>query len=94
LGGLTDTRGFLDYIDSILVDFSKSAPKDDGVKVTAAPKDLFVVDEDCEKLNSTQSKEFHHLVAKTLLATKRARPDTGTSVSLFSTRVQGPDKDD
>ena len=45
-----------DCIDSILADFSKSAPKDEGVKVTAAPKDLFVVDEDCEKLTSTQSK--------------------------------------
>ena len=77
-----------------LEDFSKSAPKDEGVKATAAPKDLFVVDEDCEKLSDTRSKEFHHLVAKTLFATKRARPDTGTSVSFLSTRVRGPDKDD
>lgn len=83
-----------DHIDSILAEFFKSVPKDDGIKVTATPKDLFVVDEDCEKLPSAQSKEFHHLVAKTLFATKHTRPDTGTSLSFLSTRVWGPDKDD
>jgi hypothetical protein len=33
-------------------------------------------------------------VAKTLFATKRARPDTGTSVSFLTTRVREPDKED
>jgi hypothetical protein len=38
--------------------------------------------------------EFHNLVAKTLYATKRARPDTCTAIAFLSTRVQEPDKDD
>jgi hypothetical protein len=38
--------------------------------------------------------EFHNLVAKTLYATKRARPDTCTAVAFLTTRVRAPDKDD
>jgi hypothetical protein len=83
-----------DYIDSILTDFKKSAPKDDGIKVTATPIDLFAVDEDCEKLTCKQSIEFHHLVAKTLFETKFTSPDTGTSMSFLSTQVRRPDQDD
>jgi hypothetical protein len=33
-------------------------------------------------------------VAKILFATKRARPDTGTSISFLMTRVREPDQDD
>jgi hypothetical protein len=38
--------------------------------------------------------EFHNLVAKTLYATKRARPDTCTATAFLTTRVRAPDKDD
>jgi hypothetical protein len=38
--------------------------------------------------------EFHNLVAKTLYATKRARPDTCTAIAFLTTRVREPDKDD
>jgi hypothetical protein len=38
--------------------------------------------------------EFHNLVAKTLYATKRARPDTCTAIAFLTTRVRAPDKDD
>jgi hypothetical protein len=38
--------------------------------------------------------QFHNLVAKTLYATKRARPDTCTSIAFLTTRVRAPDKDD
>jgi hypothetical protein len=37
--------------------------------------------------------DFHNLVAKTLYATKRARPDTYTAIILLTMRVQAPDKD-
>ena len=83
-----------DYIKEILATFEKVAPMELGTKTSAAPKNLFTVNEDCEKLVAAKSEQFHHLVAKTLFVTKRARPNTGTVVSFLSTRVWGPDKDD
>ena len=80
-----------DYVDKILSDWEKRAPDDQGKKTSAAPRDLFVVDEDCAKLEKKQAEDFHYFVAKTLFATKRARPDTGTSISYLTTRVRGPD---
>ena len=77
----------LDYVREIIADFEKAAPKEEGTKLCAAPKDLFKVDEDCEKLSARKADKFHSLVAKTSFATKRARPDTGTSVSYLTTRV-------
>jgi hypothetical protein len=52
------------------------------------------VDVDCKKLDKRKAEQFHHLVAKTLFATKRAQPDTGTAMSFLSTRVRGLDKQD
>jgi len=83
-----------DYIKEILTAFDKADPKGGGVKSSAAPENLFRVDEDCEKLPPNKSVEFHNLVAKTLYATKRARPDTCTSIAFLTTRVRAPDKDD
>jgi hypothetical protein len=72
-----------DFLDEIIVAFDKADPTARGTKPTAAPANLFVVDEDCEKLGTTKAVEFHNLVAKTLYATKRARPDSCTSISFF-----------
>ena len=83
-----------DYVEEVLKAFEKAAPKEEGTKASAAPKDLFVVDQDCEKLPKDKAEEFHSLVAKVLFATKRARPDTATSVSYLTTRVREPDKQD
>jgi hypothetical protein len=38
--------------------------------------------------------EFHNPVARTLYATKRARPDTCNAIALLTTRVREPDKDE
>ena len=84
----------IDYIDETLKAFDKVAPEETGTKSSAAPKDLFVVDEACEKLEKPKADSFHSLVAKVLFATKRARPDTGTSVSFLTTRVKEPDRHD
>jgi hypothetical protein len=84
----------LDYVDEILTAFDKAEPKGAGIKTSAAPENLFVVDEDCEKLQPDKAVQFHNLVAKTLYATKRARPDTCTSIAFLTTRVREPDKDD
>jgi len=83
-----------DYIEELLDAFNKAEPKMKGTKSSAAPNDLFKVDEDCEKLKSNEAVIFHNLTAKTLYATKRARPDTSTAVAFLTTRVRDPDKDD
>lgn len=72
--------------------FEKAEPNGGGTKSSATPDNLFKVDEDCKKLKPNQAKEFHNLVAKTLYATKRARPDTCTAVTFLTTRVRDPDK--
>jgi hypothetical protein len=83
-----------DYIEEILTAFDKAEPKGAGTKTSAAPENLFAVNEDCEKLPPEKAVAFHNLVAKTLYATKRARPDTCTAVAFLTTRVRAPDKDD
>ena len=64
------------YIEEILSAFDKAEPNAPGVKTTAAPENLFKIDGDCQKLMSMKAVQFHNIVAKTLYATKRARPDT------------------
>jgi hypothetical protein len=63
-----------DYVDEILAAFDKAEPKGGGTKSSGAPKSIFKVDESCEKLKQDKDVEFHNLVAKTLYATKRAKP--------------------
>jgi hypothetical protein len=79
----------------------KSTTQDDpqgeshrGTKSSAAPDNLFKIDEDCEKLSQDKAVVFHNLMAKTLYATKRARPNTCTAIAFLTTRVRAPDKDD
>jgi hypothetical protein len=83
-----------DYADEILTAFDKAEPKEGGTKTSAASASLFKVDESCVKLAQKKAVEFHNLVAKTLYATKRARPDTCTAIAFLTTRVREPDKDD
>jgi hypothetical protein len=82
------------YVDEIINAFDKAEPKGGGTKSSAAPDDLFKVDEDCEKLPPEKAVEFHNLEAKTLYATKQARSNTCTATAFLMTRVQAPDKDD
>lgn len=37
-------------VDEILAAYKKAAPKEMGTKTSAAPKDLFTVNKDCEEL--------------------------------------------
>jgi hypothetical protein len=71
----------LDCIDEILTAFDKAETKGGGMRTSAAPHSLFKVDESCVKLAQNKAVEFHNLVAKTLYATKRARPDTCTAIA-------------
>jgi hypothetical protein len=83
-----------EYVDEILIVFDKAEPKGCGTKTSAAPDSLFKVDESCVKLAQNKAVEFHNLVAKTLYAIKRARPDTCTAIAFLTTRVREPNKDD
>ncbi len=77
----------LAYIKECLAAFDKAAPTESGTKTSAAPNNLFVVDRDSPRLCKAQAEQYHSIVAKVLFATKRARPDTGTSISYLTTRV-------
>jgi hypothetical protein len=93
----------LEYIDEIVESWDKACSDfKDGYKVvsgckriaTAAPDDLFRVDEDAIKLDQGLAKAFHHITAKSIYVTKRARPDISLAVAFLTTRVKGPDIDD
>jgi type I site-specific restriction endonuclease len=96
-----------DYVNEILSAFDKAESKmtsknirndinlgKGSTKSSAASDNLFKIDEDCEKLQPSKAVEFHNLVAKTLYATKCARPNTCTAIAFLMTRVQAPDTDD
>ena len=95
----------IDYVDEIVAAYDKASSElDNGfspvckkknrARTSAAPDDLFVVDEDAEKLSEEGQVAFHHLVAKTLYVSKRARPDSSTAIAFLTTRVQSPNIDD
>jgi hypothetical protein len=87
------------YIDGILQAYDL-AIKDhkDGyqivmkhrAKTSAAPDNLFVVNEDCEKLSDEAAAAFHTILAKALYITKRARPDISLAIAFLTKRVSSP----
>jgi hypothetical protein len=83
-----------DYVDKIINAFDKAEPKGGSTKSSTTPDDLFKVDKDQEMFPLEKAVEFYNLVAKTLYATKRARPNTCTATAFLMTRVQAPNKDD
>ena len=76
----------IDFLDKVLIAFDKAEPKGGDTKKSAAPENLFKVDEDCKNLPQNKTVQFHNLVAKNLYATKRARPDTCMAVAFLTTR--------
>ncbi len=95
----------IDYVDEIIAAYDKALGKlEDGfsavkkknnpARTSAAPDDLFVVDEDAEKLSKESSIAFHHLVAKTLYVSNRARPDVSTAITFLTTGVRALDIND
>ena len=78
----------IEYLMEILSAFEKVDPKATGTKTSAAPDNLFVVNEETKKLSTEKAVQFHNLVAKLLYATKHARSDTCTSILFLTTRVR------
>ncbi len=59
-------------------------------KMSAAPDNLFVANEDCKKLSNEAAAAFHTIVAKALFVTKRARPDISLAIAFLTTQVRSP----
>jgi hypothetical protein len=57
---------------------------------TPAPTDIFVVNEECEKLDKEGQEIFHCIVAKMIYIWKRVKPDCGVSMSFLTKRVKAP----
>ena len=69
--------------------------EDVDLRVTSpAPKHLFEVDDNCEKLSERKSEIFHSVTAKLLYIMKRSRPDIETAISFLCKRVSKSDTQD
>ena len=93
----------IDYVDEIIEVWNRACKEfDNGFEfvanrkkiATAAPEDLFKVDEDALKLSPPEAKSFHSIIAMMLYVTKQARPDAALAVAFLTTRVEAPDEDD
>ena len=96
----------VDYVKDVVDAWDKvrGAPDEEGFKLvqpkrkkgrsSAAPDDLFKIDEDSEKLHPKSATAFHNIVAKALYLVKRARPDASVAIAFLTTRVRAPDVDD
>ena len=80
-----------DYIDGLLNEMTEDMK---GVAMMPAASHLNEVNDNAEKLSDTMCDTFHHLTAKILYLSKRARPDLQTAVSFLTTRIMQPDIDD
>jgi hypothetical protein len=85
-----------DKVASVDEDDLKPVQKKRGKKTksSAAPEDLFKVNDDSEKLKPLMATAFHNIVAKALYLVKRARPDASVAIAFLTTRVRAPDVDD
>jgi hypothetical protein len=93
----------LEYVDEIIESWDKACSEfDDGYKAvsghkriaTAAPDDLFKVDEDAVKLDQARAKALHNITTKGIYVAKRVRPDISLSIAFLTTRVKGTNIDD
>jgi hypothetical protein len=93
------------YIDEIVVTCDKAlqdlsdgfnavTKKKNVARTSTAPDDLFIVNNDTEKLSEEGTMAFHNLAAKMLYVSKRARLDVSTPIAFLTTRVRAPDIDD
>jgi hypothetical protein len=74
--------------------FSAAKKKSNPAQTSAAPDDLFIVNEDAEKLSEEGSTAFPNLVAKTLYVSKHARLDFSSAIAFLTTRVRAHVIDD
>ena len=80
-----------DYVENLLDEVPEEMS---GHAATPAAHQLFTVNDKAEKISDEKSKQYHHLTAKLLYLSKRARPDLQTAVAFLCKRVKQPDVDD
>ena len=81
------------YMRKMVANFKKKYVSNDRTTLPGA-NNLFAYDPDSPKLDKEMREDFHTFAARGLFAAKRGRPDTGTSVSVLTTRVRAPSTDD
>ena len=90
------TVTMIDYVDDVIKSWDEAVTKfNDGFErvakrqriATAAPEDLFKVNDDAVKLDKEKAKVFHSIVAMILYIVKRARPDAALANAFLTTRV-------
>ena len=54
----------INLIEEVLIVFDKAEPKGGGTKTSAAPENLFKVDEDYENFLQSKTVQFHNLVER------------------------------
>jgi hypothetical protein len=69
-----------DYVEVLIDEIPEEFT---GHAATPAANHLFQVNDKAEKLNDENPEKFHHLTAKLLYLSKRARPDLQTAVAFF-----------
>ena len=75
-----------DYVKDMI---ESSSEEITGSEKTPAAEDLFALGENA-KLDRERANEFHHVVAKGLFVSKRARPDIQPPIAVLCTRVKAP----
>ncbi len=71
--------------DGIELDGFKIKYKKSSGEPTAAPLNLFTVDEDLSKLPEKQKAAFHNVVALALCVAKQAWPGIAVSIAFLTT---------
>ena len=93
---LTDTGSVLIDMKDYLQECIKLYEQEDKVIKTPTPGGaaLFDIDKSSKGLDSKRSEIFHHIVAKLLQVSKRARLDLETTISFLCTRVSKSTQED
>jgi hypothetical protein len=78
-----------EYVKGIIDAFASLNPKAlTGRRVrSAAPEDLFKVNDALKTIPTERQEAFRTIVAKTVFATNRARPDACKAIAFLTTRV-------
>jgi len=91
---LDDGRVSVEMKDQILEALDMFGEEVDMRVTSPAPRHLFDVDDNCEKLSSRKADIFHSVTAKLLYIMKRSRPDIETAISFLCKRVSKSDTQD
>ena len=76
-----------DYVEECIEAFKEAGGVLEGKANSPAKNGLFIVSEEAEDLDEKEAEYFHHIVAKLLYVSKRARLDVDLTVSFLCTRV-------